>query len=205
MMKVEELGVMIGQWFGLDGNGCDIKYTLSFDEKILVGMIDDYKMENLFKYNEKGAHVYVGCKGIDIAPREMDEQERVHQSVGLTNQMAYIEEPLSYGASEDYANNECSRSGSQSAATPMLEMNSKKWKDLFIGVNQTFANSDEFKKVLHKFSIAHKFEYTYVKNLRDRVYVKCKVEDCPWKITASAIGKSNNFLRVTDTLKIVII
>ncbi|KAK4263850.1 hypothetical protein QN277_029211 [Acacia crassicarpa] len=203
-MKLEELRVMIGEWFGIDG---DIKYTVSFDENILIDMVDDDEMENIFTYNERSAHVYVGCKGTHIAAREMDDQERVHQFVNLT-QMTNIEEPMSYGASDDYANNEGSGipllslpCASQSTPTPMPEMNSKKWKDLVIGVNQTFANSDEFKKVLHKFSIAHKFEYTYVKNARDCVYVKCKVEDCPWRITARAIGKSNDFLRVTRYTK----
>ncbi|KAK4270865.1 hypothetical protein QN277_019633 [Acacia crassicarpa] len=73
-IKVEELRLMIGEWFGLDGNGCDIKYTLSFDEKVLVDMVDDYEMENMFSYNERSAHVYVGCKCSDIAAREMDDQ-----------------------------------------------------------------------------------------------------------------------------------
>ena len=75
-MTVEELRVIIGQWVGINGHGCDIKYTLSCDENILVDMIDDYEMENLFNYNERSAHVYVGCKGTDIARKEMDDQER---------------------------------------------------------------------------------------------------------------------------------
>ena len=75
-LKLEELRVMIGQWFGIDGHGCDIKYTLSFDEKVLVDMIDDYEMENLFNYNERSAHVYVGCKDTNFAARERDDQDR---------------------------------------------------------------------------------------------------------------------------------
>ena len=72
-MKLEELRVMIGEWFGIDG---DIKYSLSFDENILVDMVNDDEMENLFTYRERSAHVYVGCKGTYIAAREMDDQER---------------------------------------------------------------------------------------------------------------------------------
>ena len=128
--------------------------------------------------------------------------------MGPIEQMPKIEEAMWFGLSDDDIINDYSGRhllslpcASQSAPTPMPKMNSNKWKDLIIGVNQTFANSDEFKKVLHKFSIANKFEYTYVKNARDCVYVKCKVEDCPWRITARAIGKNNNFIRVTRYIK----
>ena len=75
-MMVKELRVMIGVWFGIDGYRCDIKYTLNFDEKILVDLIDDSEMENLFHYNDSSAHVYVALKESDNEGRAIDDTER---------------------------------------------------------------------------------------------------------------------------------
>ncbi|XP_028785499.1 uncharacterized protein LOC114741414 [Neltuma alba] len=89
----------------------------------------------------------------------------------------------------------------QSAFTPLPGMSSLKWKTVLLGLRQTFANTDDFKKKLHKFSIANKFECKYVKNSNAHMYVKCHVKGCPWKISARAAGKSTpTFLRVM-TLK----
>ena len=75
-MTIEELRVMIGGWFGIDGYWCDIKYILSFDEKILVDLIDDSELGNLFYYNDSSAHVYVACKCCDNVVKEMNDPER---------------------------------------------------------------------------------------------------------------------------------
>ncbi|XP_028768191.1 uncharacterized protein LOC114725796 [Neltuma alba] len=77
-------------------------------------------------------------------------------------------------------------------------MNSLKWKTILLGLRQTFPDADDFKKKLHKFSIANKFEYKYVKNSNAHMYVKCNVEGCPWRISARTARKNTPvFLRVT--------
>ncbi|XP_028754382.1 uncharacterized protein LOC114713878 [Neltuma alba] len=87
--------------------------------------------------------------------------------------------------------------GVQSAPTPFPELNSLKWKEIFSGLSQIFPNADAFKRLLHKYSIANKFQYKFVRNNKERMSVKCKIEGCPWKITANAVGKNTPFLHVT--------
>ena len=87
--------------------------------------------------------------------------------------------------------------GVEIAATPVPERNSSKWKDVLLGVNQTFAHVDAFKDALHKFSIAHDFEYHFSKNSFRKMYVRCKVVGCPWRINAKQVGQGGPFMRVT--------
>ena len=51
--------------FNIDGMVCEMKYTMKFDEKVLVDLINDDELENLFRYNDNFAHVYVAIKSID--------------------------------------------------------------------------------------------------------------------------------------------
>ena len=74
------------------------------------------------------------------------------------------------------------------------ELNSAKWRNLFTSPMQTFADADEFKKALYKYSVANKFEYAFKRNSSSRMSVYCKVNGCEWKLMANAVGKT---LRVT--------
>ncbi|XP_028780352.1 uncharacterized protein LOC114736641 [Neltuma alba] len=168
-IRLEDLRVTIGGWFGVDSNNCDIKYTLGFDDGISIDLIDDDEVDNLFEYNDSNAHVYVVAKG----------NKNTEEEVADPNSLLYVV---------------------QSALAPLPSMNSLKWKKVLLGLRQSFAHADDFKKKLHKFSIANKFEYKYVKNSNIHMYVKYKVEGCPWRISARVAGKSISFLRVT-TLK----
>ncbi|XP_054792699.1 uncharacterized protein LOC129298325 [Prosopis cineraria] len=60
-----------------------------------------------------------------------------------------------------------------------------------------FTNTVTFRQTLYKYSIRHKFSYKFKKNNTKKVIAKCKVEGCPWNITAYSIGKHSDFLRVT--------
>ena len=81
--------------------------------------------------------------------------------------------------------------------TPTTELNSTKWRNLFRGPMQIFADADDFKKTLYKYSVANKFEYKYQRNSSSRMSVRCKVHGCKWKLTANAVGKTSSLLRVT--------
>ncbi|XP_028772552.1 uncharacterized protein LOC114729679 [Neltuma alba] len=198
--KLEDLRAMIGEWFSMDCHGCDIKYTLSFDERVLVDLIDDGEVDNLFEYNDRNAHIYIAHKGNDNVEEGMGYPEMISRMEGLSEQS---DEPTLEGnALESTSSGGSERPnvslpyGVVSAPTPLPEMNSLKWKELLLGRNQTFANAEDFKKKVHKFSIANKFEYKYVKNCRGKMYVKCSVEGCPWRISARVGRKSTPFLRV---------
>ncbi|XP_054786991.1 uncharacterized protein LOC129293202 [Prosopis cineraria] len=83
-----------------------------------------------------------------------------------------------------------------SASTPMHELNTAQWKDLFMGVGQIFENAITFRQALYKYSIAHKFSYIFVRNSSKKMIVKCKIDGCKWKITAYAMAKTTPLLSV---------
>ena len=51
----EELKGLVGEWFNIDGMVCGMKYTVKFDEKVLVDLINDDELKNLFRYNHNFA------------------------------------------------------------------------------------------------------------------------------------------------------
>ena len=51
----EELKGLVGEWFNIDEMVCEMKYTVKFDEKVLVDLINDDELENLFRYNDNFA------------------------------------------------------------------------------------------------------------------------------------------------------
>lgn len=57
-----------------------------------------------------------------------------------------------------------------------------------MGVGQTFDNADAFRQALYKYSIAHRFSYTFVKNTFKKMIVKCSIDGCKWKISAGAVA-----------------
>ena len=69
-----------------------------------------------------------------------------------------------------------------------------KWRNLFTGPMQTFADTNEFKKALYKYSVAKKFEYAFKRNSSSRMSVYCKVNGCAWKLTANAVGKTDGLI-----------
>ncbi|XP_028795069.1 uncharacterized protein LOC114750641 [Neltuma alba] len=79
----------------------------------------------------------------------------------------------------------------------MGEMNCMKWAGVFIGVGQYVSHVVAFREAVYMFSIVEKFVVRYVRNSKEKMNVRCKVEGCSWKICANAVGKNNHLLRVT--------
>ena len=69
----EKLKGLVGEWFNIDEMVCEMKYTMKFDEKVLVDLINDDELENLFRYNDNCAHVYVATKSRDNYAAELDD------------------------------------------------------------------------------------------------------------------------------------
>lgn len=84
------------------------------------------------------------------------------------------------------------------AATPIFPLltanddrnakGAQQWQNTITGVGQRFSGVHEFRETLRKYAIAHQFAFRYKKNDSHRVTVKCKAEDCPWRIHASRLS-----------------
>jgi hypothetical protein len=68
------------------------------------------------------------------------------------------------------------------------------WKDVITGVGQVFEGPKDFRDALHKYAIAHKFHYRFIKNDASRVTAECTGEDCTWRIHASKCPAKNSFM-----------
>ena len=58
-IKLESLREMIASWLEVDCNNCDIKYTIMYDEKVLIDLDDEEEVVNLFSHNERIGHIYI--------------------------------------------------------------------------------------------------------------------------------------------------
>lgn len=59
------------------------------------------------------------------------------------------------------------------------------WKDGITGVGHEFPSVQEFRDVLQKYAIAHRFMYKFKKNDTNRASCICIAEACSWRIQAS--------------------
>ncbi|CAN6277822.1 unnamed protein product [Urochloa humidicola] len=59
------------------------------------------------------------------------------------------------------------------------------WENAITGVGQVFEGPKEFRDALHKYAIAHRFHYRFIKNDSSRVTAECTDEGCAWRIHAS--------------------
>ena len=58
----EELKGLVGEWFNIDEMLCEMKYTMKFDEKVLVDLINDDELEIFFFNNMTTLHMLSGSK-----------------------------------------------------------------------------------------------------------------------------------------------
>ncbi|XP_028806282.1 uncharacterized protein LOC114761130 [Neltuma alba] len=70
------------------------------------------------------------------------------------------------------------------------------WRGLLTGVGQRFPSADVFWVSVYKFALANKFVAKYMRNSKEFMSIRCKVEGCPWKLCANHVGKSCDVLRV---------
>ncbi|KAL5211746.1 hypothetical protein ABZP36_022593 [Zizania latifolia] len=71
---------------------------------------------------------------------------------------------------------------------------SASWENAITGAGQVFEGPKEFRDALHKYAIAHRFHYRFVKNDSTRVTVECTDEGCPWRIHASKSPAKKEFM-----------
>ena len=74
--------------------------------------------------------------------------------------------------------------------TNTVQLQPSRFEDSIVGSGHTFPNASGFQDAIYLMSLAGKFRYSYKRNSPKHMTVVCTIEDCPWKITARAIGDS---------------
>lgn len=67
------------------------------------------------------------------------------------------------------------------------------WKDLITGIGQDFESAKDFRDVLQKYAIAHRFMYKWKKNDSNRASAVCVADGCSWRIHASWVPSEEAF------------
>ncbi|XP_028788172.1 uncharacterized protein LOC114744149 [Neltuma alba] len=179
-LTLDELRLMISKWIGGDGRNYDIKYTVAFDEKTLIDLHDNAEMYNLFQYNGNSGHVYVAEK------RQMGPQPRDNVEI---NARECDNDKISGPPNVDKS--------IEAEDTDGSEMVHAEWRGLLTGVGQCFPSTDVFQVFVYKFAFTNNFVAKYMRNSKEFMSMRCKVEGCPWKLCANHVGKSCDVLRVT--------
>ena len=75
----------------------------------------------------------------------------------------------------------------------MLEHDSRQFQNSIMGSGHTFPNTVEFQDAVYLMSIVGRFHYCFKRNSIKHMTIVCTIDECPWKVTAHAIGDSNIF------------
>ncbi|XP_039138740.1 uncharacterized protein LOC120276066 [Dioscorea cayenensis subsp. rotundata] len=66
-----------------------------------------------------------------------------------------------------------------------IRLSSEDHEIVSMEVCDQFSDSEHFKDALRNFAIKHNFNFTFIKNDKQRVTVKCAAEGCEWRVHAS--------------------
>ncbi|XP_022862821.1 uncharacterized protein LOC111383007 isoform X1 [Olea europaea var. sylvestris] len=176
--------------FQCNVDGMTIKYFLPGNRKTLITISknkDLQRMLNFFKDSDQ-VEVFVACpQNVPNMPASRSSRTTVSEAVIPSDDpmdimqdddAIVLNEPIESLPLKvtPFSNDEKHRR----AAT--------QWENIITGVDQRFNSFAEFREALHKYSIAHGFDYKYKKNDNHRVTAKCKMEGCPWRIYASRVA-----------------
>ncbi|RVW81075.1 hypothetical protein CK203_045361 [Vitis vinifera] len=147
----------------LDSNSIKLEFTVKFDPSCLLPLHNDGDIVNMFKFNDMFCHVYIShCTECGD---DFIALLVAQPPLLLQTQLMF---PLL--ASPHYTS---------LMSRPQFSS------------GHTFPNASEFRDAIYLMSLAGKFRYSYKRNSPKHMTVVCTIEDCPWKITARAIGDSN--------------
>ena len=73
----------------------------------------------------------------------------------------------------------------------ILERDLRRFENSIMGSGHTFPNATEFRDAVYLMSIAGRFHYCFKNNSTKHMTVVCTVNECPWNVTARAVGESN--------------
>ena len=76
------------------------------------------------------------------------------------------------------------------AESNVVQLESRRFENAIMGSGQTFPNASEFHDAVYLMSMACRFRYSFTRNTPKHMTVVCTITQCPWKVTAHAIGDS---------------
>lgn len=217
-MKFNEFKVEVAEMFNCDMDTMSIKYFLPGNRKTLISLSNDKDLKRMLKFHGDSATVdifvimeEVMAPNISNLPASRSSRTTLSETVvpvdgtplavvhGIGDDNTESDIPLD-GALDvvDDTNPLVTHIDIAGDITPILPLlgssddkngkGAQQWQNTITGVGQRFSSVHEFRESLRKYAIAHQFAFRYKKNDSHRVTVKCKAEDCPWRIHASRLS-----------------
>lgn len=207
----EEFIAQLQRKLGLAGSHLKLKYVLEYDKSSMVDLMDEEDLHNMVNFSEKFAHVYVTsteksssnihheekrseeksaskCSSMNIDDGEEEEEERV------------LDPNVVCPSSEGHVFLDKTDSAASFIGTEQHGLNYELWKNAIIGSGHTFNDALAFRNALYRYSLAHKFNYKFLKNSTHIMRVRCLVEECEWQVNAVQVGETAS-MRVTTFIE----
>lgn len=213
-IKYNDFKMEVAEMFNCSANSMTIKYFLPGNKKTLITISNDKDLNRMIKFHGDSAmaDVYVIMEeavapDVSNMPASRSSRTTLSETVVPIDATALdvVNDVMGDTAQRDLALDGVDDAsqieapiGIPIAATPIFPLltsnddrngkGAQQWQNTITGVGQRFSGVHEFRETLRKYAIAHQFAFRYKKNDSHRVTVKCKAEDCPWRIHASRLS-----------------
>lgn len=178
--KFDQFKLEIADMWKHDLDSLTIKYFLPNNKHTLITISSDKDIQRLIEFHEDSATVDVYAITTHISTSDVTTTPCSRSS------RTTAAEPVSPGLAVTEYVADAENIGQQKLIT-------SSWKNCITGINQQFNSVNEFRDELHKYSLAHGFNYMFKNNDGRRVSVKCKAEGCPWLISAAKLATTQLF------------
>ncbi|GKV13282.1 hypothetical protein SLEP1_g24312 [Rubroshorea leprosula] len=168
--------------------GVMVDNETTFNE--LIDLVNAAGMSDLLLFSDRYAHVYVRSSapmqiGLDVCTMKPNE-DQLKVCQGLASNST-----VSSNVDENDADPPTTHVIECTASTKS-SFTSQSWKNEIIATGQSFQDAVAFRQALYSYSVAHRFAYTFRRNTKSYISVYCKVEGCPWHLTAYCVGETKS-------------
>lgn len=198
-----------------------LHFTVKFSQKQLIRLKDQEGVDHLIQFNDDFAHVYVTNdeKALTAKPvmdRTMLVVERttpvvecpapVVKRIGPVveriapvvtrkrRKVVEVEPNEMQSEEEEHASENHSASASvTTSCNDAALLAPTAWDEAIVGEGQAFENPDAFRQAVFKYANAKKFPYKYTSNTSKYMLVRCCIDGCQFKLTASHEASTNLF------------
>lgn len=184
-MPLKDLQSELSSMFYLRGDSYTIKYFLPNNKRTPITISSDKDVQRMvdFHGNSPTVDIYV-LKNSRKEPKESRKTKTRRTRGYVADSDTATDNTLSM---YDHSNFELAEE------TKQLKV-CNDWDNLITGVGQTFNSTKDLRDALHKYAIANRFEYRFVKNESQRLTAECTAENCPWRIHASRTPGNQDFV-----------
>ncbi|KAJ9671317.1 hypothetical protein PVL29_025151 [Vitis rotundifolia] len=194
---------LVCEHLGIDPKGKVLYYSAKLDKTQYICLKNDSQLKAMLELNDEIADVYVAhadgvlrCSNpaLQQIPVESGANGYVdHANDGSSGSSSNIAmQPIPNRSNEEPNTNLCGNDIMASIPkhienSPLVAAMHKK---AILEKGQLFDSPEEFQSAVEKYSLENNFEYRVKDNSYEYMSARCKVDGCPWKVTAVCEGNT---------------